>query len=74
MSWPYWLVGAVIVVLLCLAFRRKEVADEIRGFDFRAKAIAYFIAQENAGFDCWLRGRRNGRWQVRCYRRKERQS
>lgn len=72
MSWPYWLVGAVIVLLLCLAFRRKRVADEIKEFDRVTDAVAYIIDQENNGFHCWPDKKRNGPWQVRCYRRKER--
>ncbi|XQA74637.1 hypothetical protein ACM9XA_03610 [Xanthomonas sacchari] len=79
MSWPYWLAGAVIVLLLWLAFRRKRVADEVRIFLLPANATAYAVQMESNGYDCFVRvftyiGGEHGRAiEVRCYRRKERQ-
>lgn len=74
MSWPYLLVVAVIVLLLCLAFRRKRVADEVQEFLTINSAQHYIRLQDARGYDCWLEQISTSpeRWQVRCYRRKER--
>ncbi|MCW0413510.1 hypothetical protein NG831_06375 [Xanthomonas sacchari] len=73
MSWPYWLLGAVIVLLLCMAFRRKEVADHFAEFENAVSAQRYVKFQDERGFDCFMSYNPNSStpWQVRCYRRKE---
>lgn len=76
MSWPYWLGAAVIAALLWLAFRRKEVADAVEEFDDLKEAWEYIDVQDYRGYSCWLERIKTDhpyRWQVRCYRRKERQ-
>ncbi|WP_440984944.1 hypothetical protein ACQHIH_16160 [Xanthomonas sontii] len=74
MIWPYWLIGAVVVLLLCLAFRRKRVADEICCFFSPMEAREYVNRQDKAGFDCFISFSNSFcGWEVRCYRRKERQ-
>ncbi|KAB7765374.1 hypothetical protein [Xanthomonas sp. LMG 12461] len=74
MSWPYWLVGVVIVLLLCLAFRRKVVADYVDNFFLQEDAIKFSILMDKRNCDCFIsyKPMSSRSWQVRCYRRKER--
>lgn len=73
MSWPYWLVGA-LVLLLCLAFRRKRVADHEYMFSHVENALEFCGDMDARGYDCFIERIQTGEWQVRCYRRKERES
>ncbi|MCI2243826.1 LPXTG cell wall anchor domain-containing protein [Xanthomonas sp. PPL568] len=75
MSWPYWLGAAVIVLLLWLAFRRKRVADEIERFHFYQDAVRFADQMIRRGFDCFISRKpmEPKPWEVRCYRRKDRQ-
>ncbi|WP_017907547.1 hypothetical protein [Xanthomonas sp. SHU 199] len=72
MSWPYWLVGAVVVLLLCLAFRRKRVADHIIHCHSGEEMQTTVLFMHQQGYDCFVTIDEVC-WQVRCYRRKGRQ-
>lgn len=74
MSVFYWIAGAVLLVLLALAFRRKLVADEVASFLSRGDAQDYLKKQDAAGFDCFVKEKYGDVIEVRCYRRKERES
>ncbi|KMM77057.1 hypothetical protein ACP93_02510 [Xanthomonas sp. NCPPB 1128] len=71
MSGLYWLIAAVIAALLCLAFRRKRVADRIERFGIHQDAIRFADSMSRRGFDCFIshNGMEWEQWEVRCYRR-----
>jgi hypothetical protein len=67
---------AGIALLACLIFviysqlKRKKVTDAEGIFDTREAAHEYARQQQEAGFACYISSMPDGRWQIRCYRRR----
>ncbi|MCC4602675.1 hypothetical protein HG421_13455 [Xanthomonas campestris pv. badrii] len=59
---------ALPALLAVIFLRRQDTADEQRSFDSLAAAQRFAEERDLSGFDCFLSSKQ-GRWEVRCYRR-----
>ncbi len=76
MSALYWIAGAVLLVLLTLAFRGKRVAFRVEEFAELYRVEEFVCEMDFYGYDSFIERVSNQplRWQVSCYRRKEQES
>lgn len=65
----YVAAGAILASAVALLLvMRNDTTDAREFFTTRADAYAYQLAQEEAGYDCWVHEKHGG-WEVRCYLR-----
>jgi hypothetical protein len=63
------LLGYLIFVIYS-QLRRKKVTDAESIFDTLEAAHQYAHEQQEAGFACYISAMSDGRWHIRCYRRR----